>query len=96
MLVHERGTGPLSEDTQLKPIHYQRQDIAERRPPYYREDRIATLMRQSFRAECGSVNRIDRDNGLPAVLNFAVEAMSLNRSKIVIGLQGAQLAKPNE
>jgi 2EXR family len=80
ILVYERGTGPLSEDIRLKPIQWQYQDSEEENlPQNYNEDRIATRMSRSFRAESMMINRRDQQAGLPRVLNFTVEPKSLDR-----------------
>jgi hypothetical protein len=83
VLVYERGTGSLREDMKLKRIHWQEEIPAEERPPYYREDRIADRMSRSFRADSVLINRKDRWNGLPPVLNFTFEAKSLDRDERV-------------
>ncbi|PMD14011.1 hypothetical protein NA56DRAFT_402696 [Hyaloscypha hepaticicola] len=86
VLVYERGSGPLCESLQLKPILGHDEVPAEERPPYYPyygEDRIANKMSRSFRSNCMAINRKDQCNGLPLVLNITFEAKSLNRDERV-------------
>jgi len=79
VLVYENGNGPMRDDMQLSPITWHEVGPDEERPPHHREDRIVTIMKQSFRAEAMWINRQDRMKGLPAVLNFTVESKRLDR-----------------
>jgi hypothetical protein len=79
VLVYEYGNGPLSDDIQLSPITWSQLVPHEEHGPNHREDRIATIMKQSFRAESMYVNHKDQLNGLPTVLHFTIEARRLNR-----------------
>ncbi|KAE9369523.1 hypothetical protein N431DRAFT_427686 [Stipitochalara longipes BDJ] len=79
VLVYEYGNGPLSDSIHLSPIKWAQLGPDEERPPTHREDRVATIMKQSFRAEAMSINHKDRLNGRPSVLNFTVEAKRLDR-----------------
>lgn len=96
VLVYERGSGPLSEDIQLNPIHWHiAEDSSEEKPPNYDEDRIAIRMVQSFAAIKSWVNRRDQRDGLPSVLNFTVTARSLDRDEVAPTLpRWAHLAGP--
>jgi len=84
-LVYERGSGPLREDIQLNPIHWQghiARGSSEENSPNYDEDRIAIKMVQSFAAMKSCVNRRDQRGGLPYVLNYTVTARSLDRDNV--------------
>jgi hypothetical protein len=86
-LVDARGSGPLNEAMQLRHIQWQPQEIIEEISPYYEQNRVATLRRQSFTAECAFVNGKDRSKGLLPALNFIIEAKSLDRNERVARLQ---------
>ena len=83
VLVYESGKGPLSGDMQLSFMTWDRVRVEDEysETHRHRENRIATIMKQSFRAENMWINGQDRKKGLPAVLNFTVESMRLDRSR---------------